>query len=109
MKYISFIFYFTSIFYCNSTKPKLCIDCTFFRKEYFTVNKFGKCSLFPKDEKNSYYLVDGNNKKNKPEYYYCSVARDYTDMCGPEGTQYIQKQKGLNLFIFKPPTICKKN
>jgi len=59
------------------------------------MNKFGKCALFPKDEnqgeeeKNTDYLVDGVNPKH--ELSYCSIARRYKDMCGPEGTFYEKK------------------
>ena len=86
---------FTEIFSSNPIKPKLCCDCKFFKKDFFLTNKYGKCSLFPKDEDadedNRYFLVDGINRNNKPEYTFCSIARTYKDMCGPEGTSYVKK------------------
>ena len=73
-----------------SIKPKLCIDCKFFRKNFFTPNKYGKCSLFPIEKDNQYFLVDGNNN-NKTEYYYCSTSRKYENMCGSEGKLFVKK------------------
>jgi hypothetical protein len=82
---------FTEIFSSNPIKPKFCRDCKFFTKDFFTINKFGKCSLFPKDEDedNTYFLVDGIKPTKK--LYFCSTARVYKDMCGPEGTLYVKK------------------
>jgi hypothetical protein len=55
------------------------------------MNKYGKCYLSPKDEDedNRYFLVDGI--KPKKQLYFCSTARQYTNMCGPEGTLYVKK------------------
>jgi hypothetical protein len=95
MKYILLIIGYNilSIFSAYEIKPKLCIDCKFFRKGFFTNNKYGKCSLFPIEEENNnrYLLVDGNKMNNKPEYHYCAVARKFKSMCGPEGTLYVKK------------------
>ena len=86
---------FTEIFSSNPIKPKFCRDCKFFTKDFFLTNKFGKCSLSPKDEDededNKYFLVDGI-KPNKPnQLSFCSTARTYKDMCGPEGSLYVKK------------------
>ena len=64
MKYILIFIYYSilSTFSVNSTKPKLCIDCKFFRNDLFAGSSFGKCSLFPsvKDNEDSLnYLVNG--------------------------------------------------
>jgi hypothetical protein len=71
----------------NSVKPKLCINC-----KYFKLNnkdtKFGQCSFFPKEEGKINFLVNGINEEL---YYYCSTARQSNDMCGPEG-QYFKKK-----------------
>ena len=91
MKYILFFILFAEIFASNPIKPKLCKDCKFFRKDFFTINKFGKCSLFPKGQDNIYSLVDGSKNNNVVDYYYCSVARNYKYMCGSEGTLYVKK------------------
>ena len=73
----------------TATKPKLCIDCKFFIKDYFfTPNSFGKCALFSKLKKNDNYLVDGSKKYEKTEYSYCSIVRRYEDRCGEEGRLY---------------------
>ena len=79
----------TSIISASIIKPKLCINCKFYTKEnIITSNEFGKCKMFPKDNNNIYFLVDGINKE---DYYYCSVARKYDSMCGKEGKFYEKK------------------
>ena len=79
------------ITYAIETKPKLCINCKFFQKDFFTINKFGKCALFPiKDQKNEYFLVDGKDNEKK-DYYFCSTARNFDVMCGAEGKLYEKK------------------
>jgi hypothetical protein len=84
---------FTEIFSSNPIKPKFCRDCKFFTKDFLTSNKFGKCSLFPKysDEDNKDFLVDGIKPKPTKKLSFCFIARTYKDMCGPEGTLYVQK------------------
>jgi len=54
-------------------------------------NIFGKCSLFPKEEKDIYSLVNGIHQDKNNEYFHCSVARNWEDMCGPEGKMYKKK------------------
>jgi hypothetical protein len=69
-------------------EPKLCKNCKFFVKEnFFTANKFGKCTLFNYEE-TKYFLVDGIYEKNLENYHYCSTARNYEHMCGAEGKKY---------------------
>ena len=72
-------------------KPKLCINCKYhIPKINDDTGKFGKCSLFKKEEYNSYFLVNGMNDDNE-NYYYCSVARNANHMCGGEGKYYKKK------------------
>jgi len=85
-----------SIFSAYEIKPKLCIDCKFFRKPNFSIdNKFGKCSFFPDkkdyDDDDMEFLVTGIKKNKKEFYYYCSTSRKYEDMCGKEGRFYEKK------------------
>jgi hypothetical protein len=56
--------------------------------DFISGNKYGKCSLFPKTDIDI-DLVTGINKNAK--YQFCSIARDYDNMCGKEGTKYIKK------------------
>ena len=85
----SFISSFISpIFSLSEITPKLCINCKFFTNSLITDNKHGKCSLFPKMESNIDYFVNGIIEKNV-DYYYCSTARSYYDMCGKNGKKYI--------------------
>jgi hypothetical protein len=68
--------------FTNQIKPKLCIDCKYYTKDnFFTFSEFGKCLLFPDDEYNTNFLVNGKNK----QYYYCSILRSHDHMCGKEG------------------------
>lgn len=94
MKYISLIIYFhiLSFLYAYPIKPKLCVDCKFFRKNFLQDNKYGKCTLFPKkDDNDKYFLVDGIKINDKTEYFYCCIARDNDNMCGIEGKHYTKK------------------
>jgi hypothetical protein len=89
----------------SSKHINLCIDCKYFKKDLFTTNKYGKCTLFPiNDYKyNKYYFVDGypcrfpalNSPPPKPKqnYYFCSTIRSFDSMCGNEGKFFIKKTK----------------
>lgn len=92
MKWILLLMLLTEIFSSTPIKPKFCCDCKFFKPNYFIGNKYGKCSLFQKDQEhdNRYYLVDGIKKINI-DYSFCSTARSQTNMCGPEATLYVKK------------------
>lgn len=75
-------------FQVQPAEPKLCKNCKFFVKEnFFTANKFGKCTLFNYEE-TKYFLVDGIPEKNLENYHYCSTARNYEHMCGAEGKKF---------------------
>lgn len=96
MKYISMSIYpiilsSLSPLSANQIRPKLCIDCKFYTKNFFTFSEFGKCSLFPKEQDNSYFLVNGNNNYNNREYHYCATSRNSERMCGEEGKFYEKK------------------
>jgi hypothetical protein len=62
-------------------------------KDFTKENKYGKCSLFTKNEKDVTYLVTGIQETTINDYYYCSTARMYDTMCGEEGKKYIKKRK----------------
>ena len=72
-------------------RPKLCIDCKFYTKHFFTRSEFGKCTLFTRENTTNSYLVNGNNDNSIEEYHYCSTARKFDDMCGKEGKYYEKK------------------
>ena len=97
MKYILLIIAYNilSIFSAYEIKPKLCIDCKFFRKDNLSNDKFGKCSFFPDkkdyDDDDMEFLVTGIKKNKKEFYYFCSTSRKYEDMCGKEGRFYEKK------------------
>jgi hypothetical protein len=75
-------------------KPKLCINCKYFISDNDS-GRFSKCSLFPLEINNYNFLVNGIEET---EYYYCSTARNFDNMCGIEGNmhkrKYIKKRKG---------------
>ena len=72
----------------SQIKPKLCIDCKFYKKDLFN-SKFGKCSLFTLNYDQDYFLVDGNT--GKKDYLFCSIARKYDHMCGEKAKFYEKK------------------
>ena len=92
-----FIIYYVNllIFLSNSTKPKLCINCKFYKNDFIFSNSFGKCSLLVKNNPTDDYdfLVDGIKRRKNPEYYFCSVARTFDNMCGKDGKLYEEKIK----------------
>jgi len=65
-----------------------CIDCKYFKKDFITMNKFGKCLMFPKKEELDTYWVTGIKEKPKVDYSYCAVARDIESMCGMQGKKF---------------------
>lgn len=92
MNYIYLILFFNILSaFSFSTKPNICIDCKFFRKEFLSDNKFGKCLLFPLVEDNKYFLVDGIKNKDPTNYHFCSTARKIQDMCGDQGKFFEKK------------------
>ena len=90
MKYIFYLLtlLFLPVLSYKEIKPKLCINCKYFIA-HNNDNKFGKCSLFQKEENNIYKLIDGTSLPNA--YHYCSVTRGNEDMCGKEGKMYKRK------------------
>jgi len=71
-------------------QEKFCKDCKFFKKDFFSETKYGHCSRFPNQPINN-YLVDGFKDTSPTNYHYCSVARSYDHMCGPEGKYFESK------------------
>lgn len=69
--------------------PKLCIHCKHFTKHFFTTNEFGKCLMFVREKEKDF--VTGKIQDTKPDYFYCSTARSFSNMCGEEGKCYNQK------------------
>jgi hypothetical protein len=87
MKYLFIIF---GLFFVDALKPTLCLNCKFYKKDFLSDKRFGKCLLFPQEKSNNYIFVDGT-KDNKIEYYYCATARNLDHMCGEEGKFYNKK------------------
>jgi hypothetical protein len=87
MKYIIVIIcsILLPIFSLKKITPKLCVNCKFFVNDFAGNNKYGKCSLFPTEISDMNYFVTGIQNM---DYYYCSVARQYENLCGKEGNSY---------------------
>jgi len=58
-------------------------------------NKYAKCSLFPKIEGLTNFLVTGINEE---EYCYCTTSRSSDSLCSKEGNYYKKKYVKKNLF-----------
>ena len=83
-----------SSFSASQMKPKFCIDCKFYKKDFFTSTAFGTCTLFPIERENDYFLVNGNNNiNNNMQYHYCSTSREFEHMCGKQGKFYENNEK----------------
>lgn len=92
MKFISFLLLnVLSQISGLTTKPKLCVNCKYFVKDFFSANKFGKCSQFPRQDDSKYHLVTGIDDR-KQDLYYCSTARSSEHMCGEDAKKYVPKK-----------------
>jgi len=79
---------------------KICANCKFFIPIDPLV--YSKCLLFPKITRESElmknkvlidYLVTGvkTEEFKYNDYYYCSTAREFENMCGIKGNKFINK------------------
>ena len=93
MKFIIFLFliFFLKTVSIKTAKPKLCINCKHFIPDDDT-GEFSRCSFFPHVHSKINYLVNGINKIDKEDFYYCSTARTSDNMCGIEGKSYVKKR-----------------
>jgi hypothetical protein len=71
--------------------PKLCINCKHFKKNFWMEKKFGKCTLFPRENNSKNHLVDGKHDIQIDDYFYCSTARSFDSMCGETGIFFENK------------------
>jgi hypothetical protein len=71
-------------------KLKLCINCKYYTKNFFSSSEYGQCRMFIRVNDNDSFLVNGINNK-KIENYYCSTARNSEKMCGQDGKFYERK------------------
>ena len=81
---------FSLFCFIETYKPRLCVNCKYFIKPDDILDTgYGKCSKHPKEEDNNMnYLVTGIKNQNQKQYWYCSTARKYDTMCGPDGKDY---------------------
>ncbi len=76
-----------------ANSPKLCINCKFYKKDFFSGSEFGKCALFPTEKPVDKYLVNGKIKDRPMDYTYCSTARRNEKMCGLGGKYFVKKDR----------------
>ena len=76
----------------NKIGPKICINCKFYKKDFLTFSEFGKCTQFPYESYNDYFLVNGKDNYCNKNFHYCSTARQYDNMCGKEAKFYQEKE-----------------
>jgi hypothetical protein len=69
-----------------------CVQCKFFKKDFWSDSKFGKCALYPKPMEDDSYFVTGRKTTQKIEYTFCSIARTDESMCGNDGKYYQKVQ-----------------
>ncbi len=74
---------------------RLCVNCLFFKKDYWWKNEYGKCTFFPKRNVNKNYFIDDFSVVDLPDYNYCSSARKSKNMCGEDGLMFIKRKKKL--------------
>ena len=75
----------------NAIQP--CVQCKFFKKDFWSNSKFGKCSLYPKPiEEDTNFFVTGRKTPQKIDYNFCIVARTFDSMCGKDGKYYQKVQ-----------------
>ena len=94
MKYVLLVIYYSilSTLSINLEKPKICINCKFFKKHFLVSDKYGQCTLFPVIRvTNENYLVDGVKPFKDIDYEYCSILRKYDDRCGKDGKLFEKK------------------
>jgi len=65
-------------------KPNICIHCKHFKKDIFSLPKFGKCALVPIAVEDDNYDVTGIVATEKLDHQFCSIVRKHGG-CGPEG------------------------
>ena len=82
MKYSSLFF----VFFAYIASPRFCVNCKHFI-EHPVDNEFGRCKLFPIQEKNT-FIVTSVAKTEPVRYNYCSTARSFGHMCGERGNLY---------------------
>ena len=81
------------------TGSKLCKNCKYFlpNEKFQSSDPFrlqlARCEENPKVVEDEYYLVTGASKHKVTDYQFCSTARTFPSMCGPEGLKYVAKNK----------------
>lgn len=78
-----------SIFAFN--EQKICVNCKHFNKDFWSGKKFGKCTLFPRENNSKNHLVVGKHDIQIDDYFYCSTARSFDSMCGETGIFFEKK------------------
>ena len=88
--YFMIIMLIAMLISASKMNTKLCTNCRFYIRPFFSSSEFGKCTKFTQNNTDDYFLVNGIND-NRKNYYYCVTARREDDMCGQEGKFYEKK------------------
>lgn len=79
------------------TEPKFCVNCEhYLPSERYEPSdplrlEFAKCFAHLRETNDDTYLISGVPKPKGINYQYCSIARSWQNMCGPQGSKYIAK------------------
>jgi hypothetical protein len=84
MKFFKPLLFFTAV----PTTPKYCIDCQHFIPDPNGNNRFGKCSAFPNEQVNDYF-VTREITVEEITFKFCSTAREYEHLCGEKAKKYL--------------------
>jgi hypothetical protein len=91
MKYIFIIIYsILTAYSVTSIKPKLCIDCKFYKRNFLN-SKYSKCTALKRVVFDNSFLINGIKIKSVLDYEYCSIARTYNNLCGEDPKLYEKK------------------
>jgi hypothetical protein len=80
-----------------SIKPKQtykkCFHCKYYiPNQHVNDVVFGKCLYNPVKLDKVYNLISGELIEDNSEYEYCTTARHYNYLCGPDAKNYITKK-----------------
>ena len=87
MKFIAILLSIIPLIVSFKETPKFCIHCKYFLTDH-NIDRFSKCSLFPRKEDNT-FVVNGIQENNNVQYYHCTTARSDSKMCGIEGKRFV--------------------
>lgn len=74
---------------------KFCVDCEHYLP-HISNPTYGRCKAFPRtyslNKAETAYMVSGVFSEAEVEYFFCSSAREYQNMCGRNATKFQANQ-----------------